>query len=172
MHPWEQIEAFFLVKLSFFWLKGSPQGWLTLRNRRLAYQSLEQAGCVVVLKSLAPLVAVKWCELGNAHVVFFWDCVLFLIYTKKMGHSHVCIRCVSDAFGRANLEVQPHHFLLGSATISFSPQNLGEIIQFDKFVCILFVLFCQMGKENHQLTISRKYLYQATSLKTPPKCNF
>lgn len=87
-----------------------------------------------------------------------------------MGHSHVCIRCVSDAFGRLPGISNTISYLV--VPISFSPQNLGEIIQFDKFVCILFVLFCQMGKENHQLTISRKYLYQATSLKTPPKCNF
>ena len=30
-----------------------------------------------------------------------------------------------------------HHVLLGGATILFSLQNLGEIIQFDKFVCII-----------------------------------
>lgn len=125
---------------------------------------------LLCVEIFGPVGGGKMMRAGQCTCCFFWDCVLFLIYTKKMGHSHVCIRCVSDAFGRLPGISNAISYLV--VPISFSPQNLGEIIQFDKFVCILFVLFCQMGKENHQLTISRKYLYQATSLKTPPKCNF
>ena len=82
---------------------------------------------LLCVEIFGPVGGGKMMRAGQCTCCFFWDCVLFLIYTKKMGHSHgpclhsMCFRCIWKVTWNFK-----HHFLLGGAHFILTPKLAGN----------------------------------------------